>query len=377
MSDRRIMRWEPYVFNRGTAFNDFWRAHLNERRRNFLMIAGLGFDPRTCDVSRALIGSGGAGQRDLWLLCYDNNQQITSQQQGLVAANGQSIEALFKPVGTLERLPIAMRTDRGRSATCINTKAAISRPNMLFKYDDIVVDISAMPRMIALMTVAQLLALFDGATKQGQIAPNLHVTSSEVVEQNVGAVEEELDEDVISLMGFSGRLDAESLRNPKIWLPILGEGQGLRLSRIFDKVQPDEICPVVPFPSRDPRRGDRIIESHQQILFDGFRVEPRNILYASEYNPFEAYRQVFQTIDRYRDALVELDDCRVFVSPLSSKLLSVGALLACYDHKGQRNGRFHVGIPYVEAAAYGPSICVAESDCELSSMWLTGEWERG
>ena len=32
----------------------------------------------------------------------------------------------------------------------------------------------------------------------------------------------------------------------------------------------------------------------------------------------------FRSIDRDRDALVELDDCRVFVSPLSSKLLSVG-----------------------------------------------------
>ena len=376
MSDRRIMRWEPYVFNRGVAFNDFWSAHLTERPRNLLVIAGLGFDPRACDVSRALVERGGEGQRDLWLLCYDNNQQITAQQQRLVAANDKSIQALFAQFGTLTRLSIAMRTDRGRSATCINTKAAVSHPDVLFKYDDVVVDISAMPRMIALMTVAQLLALFDGATKQSQTAPNLHVTSSEAVEQNAGAIEEELDEDVISLMGFSGRLDAESLRNPKIWLPILGEGQGLRLSRIFDKVQPDEICPVVPFPSLDPRRGDRIIENHQQILFDGFRVEPRNILYASEYNPFEAYRQVFQAIDRYRDALVELDDCRVFVSPLSSKLLSVGALLACYDHKEQRSGHFHVGMPYVEAAAYGPLVGVAGSDRELSSMWLTGEWER-
>ncbi len=189
-------------------------------------------------------------------------------------------------------------------------------------------------------------------------------------------VEEELDEDVITLSGFSGRLDAESLRNPTIWLPLLGEAQELRLSRIFDKVQPDEICPVVPFPSKNPRRGDRIIEGHQRILFDEFRVEPRNILYASEYNPFEAYRQVFSTIDRYREALVELEDCRVFVSPLSSKLLSIGALLACYDHKEQRSGRFHVGMPYVEAAAYGPSVDASEAEWEFSNMWLTGEWER-
>jgi hypothetical protein len=159
-------------------------------------------------------------------------------------------------------------------------------------------------------------------------------------------------------------------------VPILGEGQGIRLQRIFDKVQPDQICPVVPFPTRDPRRGDRIVEAHQRILFDEFRVEPRNILYASEYNPFEAYREVFKAIDRYRDALVELGDCRVFVSPLSSKLLSVSALLACYDHKRQKSGKFDVGIPYVEVAAYGPTDNSLQAERVLTSMWLTGEWER-
>jgi hypothetical protein len=370
----RPMRWDPYVFSRGAGFEPFWRTHMAERSRNVLLIAGLGFDPRASDIARALMGYGGGGRRDLWLLCYDNAQQITPEQQQLVQANGAAFEGLFPHAGGIERLDIAMRTDRGRSATCANTKAAVSRPDALVAYDDVVIDISAMPRMIALMTVAQLLALFD-ARNSGSV-PNLHVTASETVGQDPAAVEEELDEDVITLAGFSGRLDAESLRNPKIWLPILGEGQGLRLSRIFDKVQPDEICPVVPFPSRDPRRGDRIIEGHQRILFDEFRVEPRNILYASEYNPFEAYRQVFSAIDRYRDALVELEDCRVFVSPLSSKLLSIGALLACYDHKKQPSGRFHVGMPYVEAAAYGPSVGASTAEREFSSMWLTGEWER-
>jgi hypothetical protein len=207
---------------REAEFSRRWREHLGARSRDVLIIAGLGFDPRTVSVSQELIACGGGGKRDLWLLCYDNGQQ----------------------------------------------------------------------------------------------------------------------------------------------------------TRIFDRLQPDQICPVVPFPTREPRRGDRIIESHQRILFDEFNVEPRNILYASEYNPFEAYREVFMTIDRYRDALVELGDCRVFVSPLSSKLLSVSALLACYDHKRQKGGKFDVGIPYVEVASYGPSNGNPDGERTLTSMWLTGEWEE-
>lgn len=375
-SAKRTMRWEPYVLWRGDEFAPCWKAHLAMRARGVLVIAGLGFDPRAVSVSQEIINAGGAGKRDLWLLCYDNGQETTEAQRAAVTSNDQGFAALFAAPRSIERLPIAMRTDRARSATCQNTKAAISRPDELFTYDDVIVDISAMPRMIALMTLAQLLTLIDDRSAAGQPAPNLHVVAAESVTQDFATVEDSLDADVILLTGFSGRLDSEALRNPKIWVPILGESQHLRLDRIFGKIQPDQICPVVPFPTRDPRRGDRIVESLQRILFDEFRVEPRNILYASEYNPFEAYREIFSTIDRYRNALVDLDDCRVFVSPLSSKLLSVSALLACYDHKRQKSGKFDVGIPYVEVAAYGASVGNLEAERVLTSMWLTGEWEK-
>jgi hypothetical protein len=357
-------------------FSECWKAHFAVRVRNVLIIAGLGFDPRAVLVSQELIAAAGSGRRDLWLLCYDNGQETTEASEQTVANNDARFQALFNGPRTLLRLPIAMRTDRARSATCQNTKAAILRPDELLKYDDVIVDVSALPRMISLTTLAQLLALFDDQEARGQPTPNLHVVAAESVAHDLGTAENSLDSDVILLTGFSGRLDSEALQNPKIWVPILGEGQDIRLQRIFDKVQPDQICPVVPFPTRDPRRGDRIVESHQRILFDEFRVEPPNILYASEYNPFEAYREVFMAIDRYREALVELGDCRVFVSPLSSKLLSVSALLACYDHKRQKSGKFDVGIPYVEVASYGVSDTNLKVEQILTSMWLTGEWER-
>ncbi len=372
---KRQMRWEPYVLWRNAEFGLRWQEHLSARTRDVLVVAGLGFDPRAVAVSQELINAGGAGKRDLWLLCYDNGQETTEAQRQTVANNDAGFATLFAAPRSLTRLPIAMRTDRARSATCQNTKAAISRPQELLAYDDVVVDISALPRMISLMTVAQLLTLFDDRRAAGESAPNLHVVAAESAAEDFGTAENSLDADVILLTGFSGRLDSEALQNPKIWVPILGEAQDIRLQRIFDKIQPDQICPVVPFPTRAPRRGDEIIESHQRILFDEFNVEPRNILYASEYNPFEAYREVFMAIDRYRDALVELGDCRVFVSPLSSKLLSVSALLACYDHKRQKGGKFDVGIPYVEVASYGASNGNVQGERTLTSMWLTGEWE--
>ena len=164
---------------------------------------------------------------------------------------------------------------------------------------------------------------------------------------------------------------------PRVWFPVLGENQDARLIKIREDLMPDEICPVLPFPSREPRRGDEIMVSYQQTLFDDFQIEPRNILHASEFNPFEAYKQIYCAIDRYRDALADLGGCKAYVSPLSSKLLSVAALLACYDHKTRKgaNRRLDVGMPYVESLSYGDVSQTTNDPRELYSMWIRGGWE--
>ena len=211
-NQKRQMRWEPYVLWRDAEFGLRWKGHFDERSRDVLIIAGLGFDPRAVSVSQELISAGGQGRRDLWLLCYDNGQETTDAQRQIVAANDAGFQALFSAPRSIMRLPIAMRTDRARSATCQNTKAAISRPQELLGYDDVIIDISALPRMISLMAVAQLLALVDDRQAKGETAPNLHVVAAESAAEDFGTAENSLDADVILLTGFSGRLNSEALQ---------------------------------------------------------------------------------------------------------------------------------------------------------------------
>ena len=236
-----------------------------------------------------------------------------------------------------------------------------------------------MPRMVALTAIAQLTALLDAMAKQERTHVNLHVTTAESIVSDRRASTGSLSDVVTYIVGFSGNLNAGSDEYlPRVWFPVLGENQIDRLRLIREELRPDEICPIIPFPSRDPRRGDEIVASYHQILFDDFQVEPRNILHACEFNPFEAYKQVFGAIARYRFALRQLDGCKAYVSPLSSKLLSVGALLACYDHKSasQNDRPLIVGMPCVEAVSYGDVDQSSEDFRELYSMWIRGEWER-
>lgn len=373
MSD---LRWDPYVLVQNEKFSQFWTVHLAKRERKVAIMAGLGFDARACQASTQILAAGGAGVRDLWLICYEHGQVDAAALKPLVDTNDQAFGAAFNGRGKIERVALNMRGEHGRFNSGPATQRVMREKVDILGYDDVVVDISAMPRMIALTAIGFLLDRFDRMRAEGQPVPNLHVAVAESVALDVGSTGESLQEEVVFVPGFTGHANAETTNNPKIWLPVLGEGQDIRLHRIVEKLTPDEICPVIPFPSRNARRGDGLIEEYRQFLFAEHAVDPRNIVRASEFNPFEAYRQIVLTVSRYRDALGDLGSCRAIISPLSSKLLSVGALLAAYELKKKRAGGFHVGMYYVEAGSYQPPVGAAEFECDLSGLWILGEWEQ-
>lgn len=371
------MRWNPYVIKEGHAFDDFWRAHLKEGNRKLLFVVGRGFDLRADAGPLRIAAAGTAARRYAWILNYQNGQPDSAVREERITANMTSYEKIFGTHSSL--IDIRMGSGGHSNMTSRNTKTAVSRRAELATFTDVILDISAIPRTVALTAIAQLVALLDDLEKAGEASVNFHVVVAESIAVDRKHTGGSLSEAVTSLVGFSGQLTAESSANlPRVWFPVLGENQLARLERIRTEIDPDEICPVLPFPSRDPRRGDGLIEEYRQFLFDDFRVEPSNIIYASEYNAFEAYRQIYGAIDRYRDALRELRGCKVFVSPLSSKLLSVGALLACYDHRANDSGPdpVNVGIPYVESATYGDPTDTADTPSALYSLWLRGDWEK-
>jgi len=370
------MRWDPYQLSYGSEFDTYWSNRLADGPRRLLFIVGRGFDARATLVPRRILGLGKVAALHGWILRYRNGQLDTANTQQKIDANAAAYAEIFGS-GVTE-IEIKMRGTGNSHVSSRNTRAAVNRSQELAQYTDVIVDVSAMPRTIALTAIAQLIALLDQLVQSGDTSVNLHVVVAESVVSDRHHTSASLSDTVTSLVGFSGQLTSESTINlPRVWFPVLGEGQSARLERIRSELDPDEICPVLPFPSRDPRRGDRLIEEYRLLLFDDFRVEPTNVLYASEYNPFEAYRQIYGAIDRYRDSLSDLGGCKVFMSPLSSKLLSVGALLACYDHRAHSGGpdKVNVGIPYVESATYGEPGDAVDEGIEVYSLWLRGDWE--
>ncbi|MBN8904964.1 MAG: hypothetical protein BGO51_00420 [Rhodospirillales bacterium 69-11] len=369
-----VMRWDPYSLTYDSEFDDFWRGHLARRERRLLLVLGKGFDVRALETARRLRDL--RANAEVWLLAFHNGQDDSELRRKRTDQNAEGLAKLFD-VSRIKEVDIDIGSAFGSPVASVNTYTQLRTAGDPTQFDDVVIDISAMPRMVAMTTVAVLLKRLDDADRTGKRV-NLHVAVAESVSADLKSGQGSLRDQVSFVRGFSGELTAQTTEDlPRVWFPVLGESQSDRLDKIHQHLTPDEICPVVPFPSREPRRGDEIIYAHRDILFDTFQVEPRNILLACEYNPFEAYKQIFEAMDRYRRALSELGGCKAFVSPLSSKLLSIAVLLACYDHLfGDVPGkRLKVGIPYVETAVYADPVQEPDTPFELYSMWIRGEWE--
>lgn len=364
--------WDHYLFFRGSEFECFWKDYLTEKDRHLLIILGLGFDPRMCSGLKAILNAGGAGNRQCLLIEYDEGPYSSSKKyKELVSRNKQNLKKLLVKQDSIWSENIPMLSSDGR---WIGDRRAsnIIKGNVITGFTDIVVDISALPRSIYFPLLAKLLYELETLNKDCQ-SINLHV----IVAENVGLdnliQEDGIFETAAYLHGFSSALEREATAGiPIVWIPVLGEGKEIQLIRIYNHIKPDEICPVLPSPSLNPRRGDNLILEYRKLLFDSLRVEPQNIIYSCEHNPFETYRLILKAIHRYHNALQPLRGCKVVITAVSSKLLSIGALLAAYEAK---KFNYMVGIAHIECNGYliKDEGKLREGNEELFSLWLAGE----
>jgi hypothetical protein len=317
----------------------------------------------------------GAQALDVCLIRFDEGPDSPSLAYATrVADNYARIRAaVLAASGTLREVQLALVDTSGRRGGGRHVGRTVAAAHSLAAYRDVIVDISALPRSIFFPLIRALLPSDapPGATQQGQVMPrNLHVVLHESPTLDA-SIRDVLTERAEYIPGFAGFVDLEQDRDlPRIWAPVLGEYQEEALRRIEQKItsarDSPEICPVLPFPASDPRRGDRLLVEYQGLL-TGWQVELRNVIYAAEDNPFDVYRELCRLYDRYVEALDPLRGAKMIVSAHSSKLLSLGVLLAAVD-------RPEIAVAHVEATGYMVHGPLPETvDGAVSGVWITGE----
>jgi hypothetical protein len=362
-------RWNPYFMAEGESLKAMLADHFAWNARRVGFILGRGFDPRMNIGLQSISQTQAIGSLEAILITFDEGElSVSHKHKNAVEQNLKVLNSIVPPARIISKR-VMMRASDGRRQTSRSAERVFRSFSEISKYTDLIVDVSALPRSVYFPIVAKLLHLIDS---QIGPRPNLLMLVCENPDLDSGIIEHDIDEDADFLHPFRGGADREARAVvPRVWYPVLGEGQRLQMERISALVKPDEICPMLPAPARNPRRGDALIAEYHTLLFDTFDVEPGNILYGSELNPFEAYRQLRKAILHYHEALAPLGGSRHILSAVSSKLLSFSTLLVAYELK--KLG-IDIGIAHIEADGY-----LIETDASagvmstLYGLWLSGE----
>jgi hypothetical protein len=373
------MRWDPYFMKNAEEFKVFWRDYLQTQNRNIIYVLGKGFDSRMCSGLSEIIKLGGKGTRDCLLIEFDEGKDSPSMPyKSRVSDNYIFIEKLMKDKGNIISKTVKMWINDGNSSrrvTSRNSANIFSNISDFKDYTDIIIDVSSVPRSIYFPLIGKILYLLDHSDVKQEL--NVHVVVSEDSNKDKKYRAVGIDDSASYVHGFSGDLDREAtLEKPIVWIPVLGENHGLQLEKIYNLIKSTnslEICPVLPSPSKNPRRSDDLLIEYRELFFDKWHIDPNNIIFAHEQNPFDVYRQILSTVLRYNRALKPLNGCKCVVSAESSKLLSLGALLSVYELTELNES---ISLAHVEAKGY--EIIRPEEEAgvsntkELFSIWLAG-----
>ena len=354
-----MRHWSNPLLINDRTFDDVWSRHRNE---HLLFVAGSGFDPRATAVLERLASTTGRAIDGLILELPDAATDLAVRP--LAERNRAEIEELVVASGGQLQVQVLPAYNDARSIGILISRH-FQQSKALDAYKEVIIEISAMPRSMFFPLIRGVLERAHLPEQHDQYwGGDLHVAVCE----NPEADESILEEGATPMAPIGGFAQPRGEKPATtIWVPVLGERAAARVKALYEELEPDETCPVLPWPSRDPRRGDRLMLEYRRLLFEEIRLESRNVIYAAERNPFDLYRTLDALHDRYVESLSPLGVVGMVLSSHSSKLLSVGVLLTAYEH--------NLIVQHVSPGSYGlrDGADQLRVHDEIYDLWLTGE----
>ncbi len=329
-------RWDPCVYHRGKDAELFLKEFFNSSSRRILFIGGAGFDPRSSIICTAATANVDNKSIDA-IFIREERPTPNVQLKERAEANAKQLSILIpqSEMFSVDIFDVDQAVIGGSQIARKILELDLSR------WTDIILDFSSLSKGISFPATRQILERVTSLQKM----INIHImvtdeTDTDVEIQEIGADRAEM------IPGFQGIWGLSEVKEEaaRLWIPHLIKGQKAILDRIHRYISPDDVCPILPFPSTNPRRCDELIEEYGEELQSVWEVEPRDLLYADERNPLDVYRTILK-IDDLRTRVFEGTGGSVIVlSPVGTKLLAIGALLAALERD--------FPVAYVEAIEY-------------------------
>ncbi len=355
MSDQ--MRWDRCISLRGMQVNEFAANYLGATGRNVVLIGGAGFDPRSTQITEML-----ARYVKVIKALFLREERPGVAQTALRSRADANADRMRKLVKESDVAAISVFANDGAVIGGREVAKLLSTLSWA-SVTDVVIDLSALSKGIAFPLVRSLMESLD----QLRLRTNIHLMVYEDAGMDQSITEIGCDRPSM-MAGFEGAWGLDASRDAaKLWLPQLIKRQHPILDRLHRFLAPNDVCPILPFPADNPRLPDELIEEYRDELMSTWSVEPRDIVYAHERDPLDLYRTILRIDGARQRVFREVGGSMTLLSPLGSKVLALGALMAALDRD--------FPVAYVESIDYDvkpETIEKMEPRGEIVHVWLRG-----
>ena len=350
-------RWNPCVAHRRDEVDRFVTNYFTQADRKVLLVAGAGFDPRSRTVVTRLNETTASLRA---LLIRENRPRPPQDQSARADANTNTLVATLADRQVV--VPIEIFGPDNAVVGGRRVVTALDRQG-LEGVTDVIVDVSA----LSTGTSFPIIRYFVERISRGKRPANLHVFV--VHNPRLDASIRSIASDAPGCVhGFTGGLTlSDAADMAKLWLPQLATGRRPALERLYDFIKPHDTCPILPFPASDPRICDALAEEYLTELENTWSVDARNIVYADEEDPLDLYRTILRLDDLRKQVFAETGGSMLILSPLGSKLMALGALMAALER--------NLPVAYLESIGYELEATVSEEidQPNLIHLWLEGD----
>ncbi|MFH1814398.1 MAG: hypothetical protein ABIF28_09570 [Pseudomonadota bacterium] len=311
--------------------DEFFREYFPSAGQT-LLIGNVGFSP---DVLFFPSIVGGMAHVDMRFL-YERRPGVPLAITRLAATRMSQLQAIA--ASTVDVRDVAILADDGAP---VGGRNACSQVHVWLSekaYTDVIVDATGMSRGTAFPIVKQL----HQVSQQRALRIHLVVADSEHPPSSLHSVANDRAD---WMHGFAAPSETDDFVDAlKLWVVQLSENSGAALQTMFAQLQtPDEVCPVLPFPSANPRRADRLLFELREYWQGEWLETPMSFIRAHESDPMDVYRSISRLHGARREALVGTPSLTI-LSPVGRRLPGIGMLLAALAYE--------LPIFYLETVGY-------------------------
>ena len=327
--------WKKCIAHSDDKVQTFVDEYFGATDRRCLLIAAAGFDPRSTRITEILARA----LKDRLEAIFIREERGKPDANLLVAAeeNKEQLETL---VAKCKVVKVDVFGEDGAPVGGARIARILAQLEVPPEITDIVLDITAMSIGIGFPAARLLLEKCEAQERRAfhiMIASNPELDDKIVCEPGGRPV---------AVRGFLGVDTSFSFPEAaQIWIPQLAKGKAAALDEIGSSIGACyKICPILPFPAQDPRRGDALMTEYGTALVDEWEVDPRDFLYVSEHNPLDCYRTLSGLAARYQQAMSDVFLPVIVISPIGSKVVAAGALMGALEH--------NLTVQYIETVRY-------------------------